>query len=176
MSIGVARINWQSLMHAGYDMWLPIDSAGFERQTFSSFYAMPFVGDFIGKGGKTRCASLETGFKNVPAYAAYVDEEPVRVAIVNMRFWDLENGERPRVSIALDVPSGCEKVRVDFLSSPQGAHAYAENITYAGSQWTSASEGKEVKGVWNDSRILDCHDGKVNVDVWSSQAALIHFL
>ncbi|GAP85433.2 putative glycoside hydrolase family 79 protein [Rosellinia necatrix] len=47
MAIGVARINYQQIMHAGYNMWLPVASAGKPAQVFSNYYSQPFVADFI---------------------------------------------------------------------------------------------------------------------------------
>lgn len=176
MSIGIARINWQQIMHSGFDMWLPVDSGDMRKQTFANFYAMPFVGDFIGTGGSTRATQLDTGFENIVAYAAFFDDKPVRVAIVNLNIWDPGDGERPSITVTLNVPADSQEVKVDFLSGTGGAHAGASDITYAGSQWTAASEGAEVKGVRNDSQILDIRDGKVNVEVSNSQAVLVHLL
>lgn len=175
MSIGVARINWQQIMHSGFDLWLPVDSGNVARQTFSTFYAMPFVGDFIGKLSSTRILSLDTGVESVAAYAAS-DGKDIRMAIVNLDCWDLDDGERPSVTLGLVLPKEYQKIRIDVLGSPQGAHASADSITYAGSQWTADSEGIEVKGVRNDSRILDVRDGMVDVEVWSSSAILVHLL
>ena len=178
MSIGIARINWQQIMHAGYDMWLPIDSCGVPRQTFSNFYAMPFVGDFIGNtGGQTRAVQLATGVDNVIAYAAYVGNKPVRLAIVNLNIWDPSDGPRPSTKLQLRLSSGVKMVQVDVLTSSQGAHASAASITYAGSQWTSASDGTEVTGVNPEGSYnltADSH-GNVGVDVPYSEAVLIHF-
>lgn len=176
MSIGVARINWQQIMHAGYDMWLPIDSGDMTKQTFANFYAMPFVADFIGKEGDKRVTTLETGVKNVAAYAVFVDDSPTRVAIVNLNAWDQGEGPRSAVSFELRVPTGHESVRVHLLNSPQGAHASAASITYAGSQWTSDSEGRELKDVRHDTKVLKVQDGKVKIAAFDSQALLIHLL
>lgn len=177
MSIGIGRINWQQIMHAGYDMWLPIDSCGVPRQTFSNFYAMPFVGDFIGKtGGQTRAVQLASGVSNVVAYAAYVDGKPVRLAIVNLNIWDPSDGPRPSTKLQLRLPSGIKEAQVDVLTSPDGAHASAASMTYAGSQWTSASDGTEVKGVNpKGSYILKMKwHGDTTVDVPYSEAVLLH--
>lgn len=175
MSIGIARINWQQIMHSGYDMWLPIDSAGFERRVYSNFYAMPFVGDFIGIGGGSRAVQLQTGVENVVAYASYVEDKPARIAIINLNIWDKVDGtERPSVTLALQLPEDVSEVKVDILSSPEGAHASGDSMTYAGSQWTSESNGQEVKGVRDDSYTLGVEGGKAEVKICSSQALLLH--
>ena len=175
MNMGIARINWQQIMHSGYDMWLPIDSAGVSRRVFSNFYAMPFVGDFMGVGGGSQAVELQTGVDNVVAYASYEGTRPRRLAIINLNIWDQgDTAERPSVTLPLDLPEDCVEVRVDVLSSPEGAHASGDSITYAGSQWTSASNGQEVKGVRDDSYSLKVHGGKAEIDIFKSQAVLVH--
>ncbi|KAF2175998.1 glycoside hydrolase family 79 protein [Zopfia rhizophila CBS 207.26] len=169
LSIGIKRFNWQQIMHAGYDMWLPVESAGTKPKVFSNFYAQPFVADFIGNtSGKTRVVYLpiEGSKDNVVAYAAYVGGSAARVAIVNLNLWDGGNGgERPSTKISFKVPGGVDGVEVVKLSSPKGARASADSITYAGSQWTYESFGKEVKNVRNDTEILEVKEGCVNVEV-----------
>lgn len=163
------------IMHSGYDMWLPLDSAGIPRQVFSNFYAMPFVGDFIGDGGGTQAVPLQTGVDNVVAYASYADGKPVRIAVVNFVLWDEgTGGARPSKTLEFKLPKGFKEVKVDVLSSPQGAHASGDSITYAGSQWTSDSNGEEVKGVRDDSYTLSVKNGKVEVKVLASSAVLLH--
>ncbi|KAK3716781.1 hypothetical protein LTR37_006131 [Vermiconidia calcicola] len=177
MSIGIARINWQQIMHSGFDMWLPVDSGNSSRRVFSNFYPMPLVADFIGNTGSIRAVQLETGQDDIVAYAAYVENEPVRVAIINLNIWDGSDGyPRPSTAFTLGVPIATKELRVDVLGSPHGAHASGDSITYAGSQWTSASEGTEVTGVRNDSMTLKVEGGEANVVVHNSEAVLIHLL
>ena len=178
MSIGIARINWQQIMHSGYDMWLPVDSGNYSRSVYSNFYAMPFVADFIGvTGGATQMVQLETGVDNVVAYAAFVDGAPQRIAIVNLHFWDTNSvGPRPSVNLTFSIPSDVGDARADLLNSPEGAHASGSSITYAGSQWTSESEGTEIDNVRDDSRTLEVRNDTVQVEVESSQAVLLHLV
>lgn len=175
MSIGIARINWQQIMHSGYDMWLPIDSANQTRKTYSNFYAMPFVGDFIGVGGGSQAVQLDTGVENVVAYASYADGTPARIAIVNLNIWDEgDTTERPSETLTFALPDGVSEINVDVLNSPQGAHARGDSITYAGSQWTSESNGEEVKGVREDSYTIQVENGKAELSVEKSTAVLLH--
>lgn len=183
MTIGVARVNWQQIMHSGFDLWLPVDSSNgtesVSRQVFSSFYAMPFVADFIGDtGGATRAVEVQTGQNDTVAYAAFVNGSLARIAIVNLNIWDANGtaAQRPATTFAISLPSGYEQVEVDILSSPEGAHASADTITYGGSQWTSASNGLEVRNVANDTKVLNVRNGEVQVTVYSSQAVLLHLL
>ncbi|KAI0150074.1 glycoside hydrolase family 79 protein [Hypoxylon sp. NC0597] len=179
MAIGIARINYQQIMHAGYDLWLPIASAGHEAQVFSNFYSQPFVADFIGSSGKTKVAKLDISGKNAPAnlhaYAAYEDDVAKRIAIANLDYWiKTPSGvDRPSVTLDLLVPKGVESVKVYHLSSPLGAGAAADTITYGGSQWTYKSLGKEVKNVRKDTETIAVKNGAASVKVRSSEAVLV---
>ena len=164
------------IMHSGYDMWLPIDSGDFSRRVYSNFYAMPFVADFIGNnGGQTQAAQLDTSVDNVIAYAAFVDNMPVRLAVVNLDIWDRgDSYRRPETKLTIRLPEWVTKVDVDVMTSPEGAYASGASMTYAGSQWTSESEGTEVKGVRDDSYSLKPRHGKVTLNVEKSSAVLLH--
>lgn len=178
LTIGVARIYFQQIMHSGFDLWLPIDSAGIPAQTFASFYAQPFIADFISKnGGQTRVAqlSIQGAPDNFIAYAAYEADSARRIAIVNLKEWD-DSLTTPRgsQSVTLSGLTNVTSVKVDVLSSPRGARADASTITYAGSQWTHASNGLEVTGVRNDSQTLSVVNGAVTIVVDDSSAVLAH--
>ncbi|KAI1345790.1 hypothetical protein F5Y01DRAFT_308789 [Xylaria sp. FL0043] len=175
MVIGIARINYQQIMHAGYDLWLPVASAGLPAQVFSNYYSQPFLADFI---GKTQVSQLPLdAASNVAAYAAYEDGAPKRIAVVNMNYWNATSSTGARGSVTLDftVPDdNVTKVTVYHLNSPAGAGAAADSITYGGSQWTYASLGKEVKGVRNDTETVAVVEGGVaSVTVASSEAVLV---
>lgn len=179
LSIGVARFNFQQIMHSGFDLWLPQASGDSEPQVFASFYAQPFVADLVGSSGNAQVAQLDvtdesTG--NWAGYAAYEDGTAKRLAIVNMNYWNSSSSTTARGSqtITVSVPDGVTSVTVDLLSSPEGAGAGADTITYAGSQWTYESLGLEVSGVRNDSQTLDVVDGAVSITVYQSSAVLVH--
>ncbi|KAI4867653.1 glycoside hydrolase family 79 protein [Hypoxylon rubiginosum] len=180
LAIGIARINYQQIMHAGYDLWLPVASGGLEAQVFANFYSQPFVADFIGSSGKTRVAQLNVSGSDAPAnlavYAAYEgDSTAKRIAVTNLNYWDETSSdfERPSVTLDVSVPQGVESVKVYHLSSPQGAGAGADSITYGGSQWTYGSLGKEVKNVRQDTEQITVENGVAQVKVQSSEAILV---
>ncbi|KAI1152655.1 hypothetical protein F4825DRAFT_418297 [Nemania diffusa] len=176
MVIGVARINYQQIMHAGYNMWLPVASAGLPAQVFSNYYSQPFVADFIGDSGKTRVAQLSLDdASNVAAYVAYEDGAPKRIAVVNLNYWNQTSSIETRGSIALsfEVPGGVEQLTIYHLNSPAGAGAAADSITYGGSQWTYNSLGQEVKNVRQDTETVLVVNGAATVTVASSEAVLV---
>lgn len=180
MSLGVARINYQQIMHAGYDLWLPVSSAGMDAQVYANFYSQPFVADFIGTGGTTTAQKVNiTGGEDKPnlaAYAAFESGELRRIAIANLQYWNetSSGSTRSAVSIDLSVPGGVTEVKIDRLGSPVGAGAGADTITYAGSQWTYGSLGVEVTGVRNDSSVVTVVDSIVTVSVFDSEAILVY--
>lgn len=181
LSIGVARFNFQQIMHSGFDLWLPQASAGSAPQVFANFYAQPFVTDFVGSSGTAQVAQLDvldesTG--NLAGYVAFEDGVPRRLAIVNLDYWNSSSstGARTSQSISIGVPANVSSVTVDVLSSPLGAGGSADSITYAGSQWTYESLGLEVQGVRDDSQTLSVESGQVSVSVNQSSAVLIHLI
>ncbi|ETS75105.1 hypothetical protein PFICI_13589 [Pestalotiopsis fici W106-1] len=179
MSIGVARINYQQIMHAGYDMWLPVASAGLEAQVFANFYSQPFVADFIGASGSTTVQQLEIDHgeekPNLAAYGAFEQGSLKRVAILNLQYWNetTSGTQRPVTSIDLSVPEGTTKAIVQRLGSSAGAGAGADTITYAGSQWTYESLGLEVQDVRNDTSTIEVVEGVVTISVYDSEALLV---
>ncbi|KAI0402852.1 hypothetical protein F4802DRAFT_599663 [Xylaria palmicola] len=178
MAIGVWRINYQQIMHAGYNLWLPVASAGMPAQVFSNYYSQPLLADFIerqGRSGKTRVSQLPVDASNVAAYVAYEDGEPRRVAAVNMNYWNRTSSTGPRggVRLRLEVPDGVARLAVYHLNSPLGAGAAADSITYGGSQWTYGSLGREVKNVRRDTETVAVVDGAADVTVASSEAVLV---
>lgn len=181
MAMGVDRIHFQQMFAPTYqqNMWLPVEYLGVAPHVAANFYSQPFVGDFIGSSGKTTMKQLDISpaQESVSAYAAFESGVPRRVAVVNMDYWDqsISNGTRPGLSIDLSVPTGVTTVTVEQLNSPTGAGADDTTITYAGSQWTYESLGKEVKGVRHDSQTLDVVNGLVTITVDSSSAVLVFF-
>jgi len=178
LTIGVSRIYWQQIMHAGYNLWLPVESNGYHAQVFANYYSMIFIAEFISNGGSTRVAQLNltAAPSYVVGYAAYGGNGTVeRIALVNLHLWDINGGgARNSTQVTLQLPSGVKSVKVQSLNSPDGAYANASTITYGGSQWTAASNGKEVKGVDPDGVTkYPVKNGQVVLTLVDSSALLV---
>ena len=189
MSINISGVSWQQYMNSPYDLWLPVDSGNLTAQVFPNYYAPIFTADFIGNdGGAMSSAYVDTGVTNLAAYVAYANGQPKRVAMVNLDLWDEPSGpfaqefgaqgsgsERPYVNATL-TGLKCDKVSVIQLTSPQGAHALGEDggISYAGSQFTAASGGKEVYNVAEGSKWYQVEGGEVTIPVYSTSAVMIY--
>lgn len=182
LSIGITRFNFQQIMHSGFDLWLPQASGDSEPQVFASFYAQPFVTDFVGSTGTAQVAAVDVSNDdngtggNMAGYVAFERGAPVRLAVVNLDYWNSSSSTSARTAanVSVGVPDGVTSVTVAKLSSPLGAGASADSITYAGSQWTYESLGLEVTGVRADSETLTVVDGTVYVAVNQSSAVLVH--
>ncbi|KAI0198593.1 hypothetical protein F4808DRAFT_462708 [Astrocystis sublimbata] len=181
MAIGVARINYHQIMHAGSNMWLPVASAEEPAQVFSNFYSQVLLADFIvcslsiskGSLGKTRVSQLEINASNTAAYVAYEDDVPRRIAVVNLDHWSVDmRVRRGTVSFKFEIPA-VGRVSSAYLNAPGGAHSDARSITYDDSQWTYHSLGKEIRDYRHGFKTAKVEDGAVVVTVSSSEAVLI---
>lgn len=181
MALGIARVHYQQLFAEIYQpiLWLPVEYLGMAPHVTANFYALPFIGDFMGDSGALSMEQVETtpALENVAAYVAFESGTPKRVALVNLEYWNeaTSGTDRSSVAVELSVPDDVTTVTVDYLGSPAGAGADATTITYGGSQWTYESLGLEVTGVRNDTESLTVVDGVVTVVVDASSAALVSF-
>ena len=121
--MGIQRVHYQQIMHAGYDLWLPVSSDGVPAQTFGPFYGRQLVGDFLGNtGGNTQVAALNVSYNGMSkrkaggtnssttneeplvAYGAFVHSKLVRIALINFEYWDaassVNNPSHPNTTCA----------------------------------------------------------------------------
>lgn len=184
LSIGAHRFNYQQIMHSGFDLWLPHASGGYDAQVFSNYYSHPFLADAVGPSGETQIAKLDiTGgaaAPNLAIYGAWDAGVASRVVVANLQYWNASSSgtERPSAFVDLDLgeDTAVTEVLIARLSSPDGAGAGAETITYGGSQWTFDSLGEEVTGVRNDSSTVAVENGIATVEVPDSEAVLVYLL
>lgn len=176
LSIGIDRFNFQQIMHSGFDLWLPVESAGMEPRVFSNFYAQPFATDFVGCSGRATIQTVNMpGFDaQVPVYAAYENGKIKRVAIVNMNYWVPGQGARKATQVPLQLGADVKSATIEHLNSPGGAGAQADSVSYAGSRWTYETVGKEQKGWRHDTQVLSVDEGAVKINVQYSEAVIIH--
>lgn len=181
MILGISRVHYQQMFATTYQpiMWLPVEYQGIAPHVTANYFALPFIGDFIGSSGATTVEQLDISpaQENVAAYAAYESGTAKRVAVVNMNYWNEASSgtDRSTISIDLSTPSDATTATVYYLDSPLGAGADATTITYAGSQWTYESSGTEVTGVRNDTETSTVSDGIITLTVNASSAVLVSF-
>ena len=115
---------------------------------------------------------------NLAAYAAYDNGVAKRVAIANLDYWNSTSSgtTRPQVSLDIKTSSKSTTAKVTYLTSELGAGADASTMSYAGSQWTYASNGVEVPNVKTTTKNVTLKNGVATVVVKSSEAAIVEFL
>ncbi|ORX36842.1 hypothetical protein BD324DRAFT_627381 [Kockovaella imperatae] len=194
---GVHRVYYQQIMHAGYNLWLPLDSSGREAQTYSNFYGRMAIGDFLGAtGGQTRIAPVHVAssaeLAHISAYGAWVENELVRLAIVNFDYWDSRGSpynpqhpdslcttcpkshkHRPVFTIVLDGLPSQSTILVKHLTADSGAHADGSEVTFGGMQWPAATRGLPVQ-VKRDDKEVRVHKGRAEIRVHASSAVVVH--
>lgn len=174
MSIGVDRVNFQQIYKPGFCMWEPVNSTHWDIATpmvRPNYYSQPFVADFIGKGGRTKVASILSEEK-LAAYAAYEDGKLARIAIVNLNLGKASGEDRKKTDIVLDdLAKGVESVTVHQLNSPHGSLAQTD-ITYKGLEWSFESKGLQ-KQVRDDSKTVNIKGGKVTISIEEASAIIL---
>jgi len=177
-SIGIKRVQYESVFTSLQSVWQPSDSYTSPAQTRAAFYAYPPMAEFIGEtNGTTKISQIPVNGtidgQHLIAYAAYNGSVAARMALVNFNEWsNMNSTARPSSTFSL-TGLGCTHVTVKYLSSDEGATGLADGITYGGSQWTAASSGKEVYGVRNDTVVLGVKNGKVKVPVPYTSVAMV---
>ena len=173
MAMGVSRVNNQQIVFPGFQMWEPVDSKFGPRCVRPNFYSQPFVADFIGRSGNTRVFELEVpGTDLLSAYVAFDDEVPARIAIVNFELWTPNNGTRSSAEVTLTgLGDRIHNALIHKLASPEGASGI-NFITWRGLQWTSQSNGLDVR-VGTDGDRLKVHNGSVSVTVEATSAVIV---
>ncbi|GME33489.1 Glycoside hydrolase superfamily [Neofusicoccum parvum] len=179
-TIGVTRVNMQLGTRFPFSPWFPVETTinnmSLPAQTLGSFYGNVFVADFIGSDGSLQIAELPTDDDRVSAYAGYNSEKLTKVALVNLELWRESYGTpRPNVTVTLENLEGWVRAaQVQKLTGPEGG-SQAENITWAGTQWTAESKGLPVV-VADDTAMVEVESGSFEVTIQASEALLVSFI
>ena len=167
-------------------MWQPVTIGSNQAQTLGAFYGMPIVGDFLGRTeGQTSVVqnqiSGQSIYQGSVAYTSFNNGKPMNVIILNQNEWPTVNRDGSLITgtprgtqnyTLSGLPAGCS-LSMKLLTSVQGAHALASNITYGGSQWTYASGGKEQTVLHDTQSFKVGSNGKVAVSLQDSSAGMI---
>lgn len=175
MTVGIARVNMQ-LGNFAFSAWEPADTAASVR---GNFYGHVFVADFIGTQGALSVAPLaalpSAQHPNLVGYAGYSAGALSKLALLDLAFWAQGNstGARPTRNFTLDVGANVTQIKVERLTSPEGATALQPNITWAGNLWSRESNGLPQL-VKNDTTIRQVVNGTVDgVAIQASEALLL---
>lgn len=183
MSLGVKGVNMQLGTNFDIASWQPVDTPSKPAQVHGNFYGQLFVADFIGTEGNLQIAPLKelpsAQHPNIVGYAGYNSNKLSKLAILDLQFWQNRHSSsltRPSQNFTVTVGDDVKEVRVERLTSPNGATAFQQSITWAGDRWGKERNGVAQK-VRNDTTLHQVDGGKVeNVNVKASEAVLLTLL
>ncbi|KAK7471205.1 hypothetical protein VKT23_002614 [Stygiomarasmius scandens] len=177
MTMGIKRVSMQLGTNFDFPSWQPITVAnGRPAAVHGNFYGQVFVADFIGKEGNLSITALSTdGHPNVVPYAGYNSGRLSKVAIIDLQAYD-DDDDRPTRDINLTgLDDGIQRVRVGRLTA-LGGSTTQEGVTWAGKQWTKASNGTAVGP--DETVVLDVKNGSPVgiVTIRASEALLVEIV
>jgi hypothetical protein len=184
-SVGIRRVHMHQGTDYRYASWQPVETNKTIIGTKPPYYGNIAVAAMLGDltSGSVQIANLPLESEFEAAYAAYVDEQLVRIAIINMREYNYTvNGTssvlnpipRPSHVYSFEVP-GEGDVDVKTLYA-NGSDAIS-GITWDGWSYNwELEEGQAVKlhNVTTGER-LKIAGGMVNVTVEDSTAVILNF-
>ncbi|KFY00803.1 hypothetical protein O988_03100 [Pseudogymnoascus sp. VKM F-3808] len=111
------------------------------------------------------------------AYGAYEGGKLKRMALINLKGWNIGTSPRPSFNFQLHIPVGLTSdLYVQQFQSPNGARGLVDDITWRGCQWTYASLGKTVTGVRNDAFYVLANANRVaTINLPNTQAYIVNF-
>ncbi|KAH8881953.1 hypothetical protein GQ53DRAFT_772850 [Thozetella sp. PMI_491] len=199
MTRGVARVAHTQGPYTSHSLWVPAQQAnGVNKgppQVRPVFAATAFVADFIGNTTSPgHVAELSIGGNRsdfVGAYAIYENTQastspgPSRVALLNMKLWNLKGGAdaaRGHVTYVLPVTkSGTKTLQVRRFVTEAGAAAMGfdaggvtENVTWAGEQWSKTVDNGKGHFTTGGETVetLNVADGYAEVEVRDTEAVM----
>ncbi|KAJ5370643.1 uncharacterized protein N7496_006735 [Penicillium cataractarum] len=173
MSIGVTGVNIQCGTKFPFSLWRP-NINHTHGEVLPAFYSHIFSAEFMGSSGNTRVTNIDLDSPFLSSYAAYENGSIARVAIINLRQSDGSLSENDAVRVALSVGDDVKTAEVKKLSSPNGAAATAETISFDGTQWVYEDPRTEKKVKKYTKSSLSINGGTVDLEVKSSEAVIVY--
>jgi hypothetical protein len=176
MSIGVDRVNLQSILSPGFCLWEPVNSTWGPPTVRANYYSHPFVAEFIGSTHQSQVIPLNVSDADgkLAAYAAYDSCKLARIVVVNLDLWRPGNGTRGNATLTLqNLPDDLEAATAHHLSAANGTFAET-GLTWKGLEWTYESNGIE-RQVKNDSSQVAVKGGKIDISINATSAVMLVF-
>lgn len=179
-SIGVQRVHMHQGVNYRYGSWQPIETNRSVKATKPAFYGNAATADFVGRAsGELRVMELD--LKNAKAseeqsaYVAFVDGVVDRLAVVNLRQWNVTSSEkRPEEQYEFQTAGGVKEGIVKRLIA-DGSDSYS-GATYGGFSYNlELDEGRPVRldNVTDVEIVPIDDDGKLFLTIPSSSAVIL---
>lgn len=175
-TLGIARHNIQQSTGFSYSSWRAVNYDGKAAAVLPPWYAHPFVADVLGNTNDVRIADLKLGRDLFSAYGIYNagTGKIQKIVLINLKDYATSHGTRPSQTVTLNVNNANynNNVRVEKLTAPDARTQDASKITWKGTSWTFASQGKPVQGI-SDTTTVRASRGQFTVTVPAAQAVLL---
>lgn len=181
-------------MHQGtdyrYALWQPIDTANTTKGTKAPYYGNIMVANVLGNltDGIVQVADLEQDSIYNSAYAAYVDGQLHRIAVIQMREYNYTNidgssntNARPNETFSFQMPQNSHVKRISVQRLMANGSDSITGIAFDGISYNYELNGgkpAQLDNVTTTSRtevISIDSDGMLSLDVPWSSAAIINF-
>lgn len=175
MTLNVKRMNVQQSSGFSYASWRAVTYCGQPPAVNPPYYAHPFVADIIGKSGDIKIADLKLGQDTFSGYAVYnvSTNKVAKIVLLNLQTYRTTDGtSRPSKSITLNLPySGT--ARIDRLTAPGADVQDASKISWKGTSWTYASNGKPVQSASTSTSMRGSRGQLGPISIKASEAVVI---
>jgi len=181
-SQGVRRVHMQQGTNFRYAAWQPIATSSTTLGTKAPYYGSVAVASFLGDltKGNVTVVNIELGGIYESAYAAYVDGQLARIAVLQMNEYNYTSAaaetERPLQTYAFQLPTGMagKAMRVQRLIA-NGSDAIT-GVTFGGYSYNYELEGGQPVRLSNTTvgeTVMVTQGGLLQFEVpWSSAVVL----
>lgn len=184
---GIARVHMHQGTDYRYASWQPIDTVNTTKGTKAPYYGNIMVVTMLGdlRKGNVSIADLELGSTYNSAYAALVNGQLRRLAVIQMREWNYtgsgQDTARPTETFQFQMPSNLHVKRISVQRLIANGSDAITGITFDGLSYNyDLDQGRPVRldNTTDTSRteLLDVDkSGVLSIDVPWSSAAIINF-
>lgn len=183
---GISRVHMHQGTNYRYASWQPVDTVNATMGTKAPYYGNIMVATMLGnlRRGNVSIADLELDSIYDSAYAAYVNGQLLRLAVIQMREYNYtENsaGSRPNETFQFQLPTNSHVRRISVQRLMANGSDAITGITFDGRSYNyELNQGLPVllDNVTDTSRteLLGIgSDGILSIDVPWSSAAIINF-
>ena len=141
MVLGVDSMQYSENIASYFLLWLPQPQGDQPAATGACFYFIPLLADFIGNSTKSQAVELDydlgTENTNIVAYAAYENDTPKRVALINLDFW---GSYEISGNVTIGNPGGGKVVRNTTTALPGPSPRNVEPVTIQVPDWCTSVE------------------------------------
>ncbi|KKA20897.1 Glycoside hydrolase family 79 protein [Rasamsonia emersonii CBS 393.64] len=168
----IKRLHFHQSQGAAYSAWTPVGSPATNPPYYGKLAAATFLG--ASSNVQVKEVSLPAGSDSDldSAYAAYVDGNLTRLAVLNLRQYDsTSGGARPSQNYTIQVPTGSSWTvkRLTAAGSDVTTGVTFNGFAY---EYESLGQAVRVNGTTSDEKVTADENGTVTITVRDSEAVI----